>query len=321
MIFNWVDLVFVGLTLFFILTTRGFLSTFLEVIGFIISLFLSYRFYWIFGAFVHSHFNISQGFANVIGFFLVWFLSEVILFITIYYMAHKYLGAIHNHPWNRYLGFIAAIMQAFMIFLFFISLIFALPVKGDIKNDILHSYSGPFFVRLSTSLQTSSKNVFGGAVSDALNFLTIKPESNESVDLGFKLTEDQMSIDHQSELIMIEQVNKERTSRGLQALEPDDQLTELAREYARTMLLNGFFSHISLVDGTSPGDRATNHGINYQVLGENLAFAPDVYLAHQGLMNSPGHRANILSPDYNHVGIGVIDGGVYGRMFVQEFEN
>jgi uncharacterized protein YkwD len=38
-------------------------------------------------------------------------------------------------------------------------------------------------------------------------------------------------------------------------------------------------------------------------------------------MNSPGHRANILGADYGKVGIGIIDGGVYGRMFVQEFSN
>jgi len=36
-------------------------------------------------------------------------------------------------------------------------------------------------------------------------------------------------------------------------------------------------------------------------------------------MDSPGHRANILRPDFRKVGIGVIDGGAYGKMFVQVF--
>ena len=52
---------------------------------------------------------------------------------------------------------------------------------------------------------------------------------------------------------------------------------------------------------------------------ENLALAPNVDIAHKGLMNSPGHRANILSPSFGRVGIGVIDGGGYGKMFAQEF--
>jgi uncharacterized protein YkwD len=52
-----------------------------------------------------------------------------------------------------------------------------------------------------------------------------------------------------------------------------------------------------------------------------LAYAASVDLAHNGLMRSPGHRANILSADFGQVGIGVIDGGIYGKMFTQEFTN
>jgi uncharacterized protein YkwD len=61
--------------------------------------------------------------------------------------------------------------------------------------------------------------------------------------------------------------------------------------------------------------------IKYMLAGENLALAPDVEIAHNGLMNSPGHRANILNSDYGKVGIGCMDGGMYGKMFSQEFTN
>ena len=61
------------------------------------------------------------------------------------------------------------------------------------------------------------------------------------------------------------------------------------------------------------------YNIKFSAAGENLALAPNVSLAHQGLMNSPGHRANIMSGDFGKVGIGVVDGGIYGEMFVQEF--
>ncbi|MBI3380168.1 CvpA family protein [Candidatus Gottesmanbacteria bacterium] len=72
-------------------------------------------------------------------------------------------------------------------------------------------------------------------------------------------------------------------------------------------------------EGQSPFDRMDKAGIHFTSAGENLALAPNVELAHQGLMNSPGHRRNILSPDFGKVGIGAIDGGIYGEMFVQEF--
>ena len=219
------------------------------------------------------------------------------------------------------LGFIAAIVQGSVIFLFIITLIFALPVRGNIKNDILKSQSGPFFVNLSQNLQLITKHVFGGAVSEALNFMTIKPESNERVELGFNLKNSEMRADADSEDTLLQLLNKERTQRGLKALIMNEKLRNLARSYGTVLFEGGFFSHVSKIDNSSPGDRANKAGVEYTVLGENLAFAPDVYIAHQGLMNSEGHRANILGKDYNKVGLGVVDGGVYGKMFVQEFSN
>lgn len=53
--------------------------------------------------------------------------------------------------------------------------------------------------------------------------------------------------------------------------------------------------------------------------GENLALSPNVTLAMQGLMGSKGHRANILSTNFGKIGMGVIDGGIIGEVFCQEF--
>jgi uncharacterized protein YkwD len=72
-------------------------------------------------------------------------------------------------------------------------------------------------------------------------------------------------------------------------------------------------------DGKDPFARMEDAGIKFLVAGENLALAPNVDLAHEGLMNSPGHRANILTAEFGKVGIGCIDGGQYGKMFSQEF--
>jgi uncharacterized protein YkwD len=61
-------------------------------------------------------------------------------------------------------------------------------------------------------------------------------------------------------------------------------------------------------------------GITYQTAGENLAGNQTVDRAHTSLMNSQGHRENILSSNYSEVGIGIVDGGPYGKMFVQLFK-
>lgn len=193
-------------------------------------------------------------------------------------------------------------------------------MRGSVKQDILDSSVGPFFVDLSQSSESKIKDVFGEAANETLNFLTIKPSSGESINLGFRVAQNQIHFDSSSEQTMFTLVNKERQSRGLPALVFSPQLRSVAENYAQFMLVNGFFSHTSL-DGTTAADRAQKAGIEYVQLGENLAFAPDVYIAHQGLMNSSGHKRNILSPDFGKAGIGVADGGVYGRMFVQMFSD
>jgi uncharacterized protein YkwD len=62
-------------------------------------------------------------------------------------------------------------------------------------------------------------------------------------------------------------------------------------------------------------------GVKFRTAGENLALAPTLQLAHTGLMNSPGHRANILRPEFGRLGIGIMDGGYHGIMVSQEFRN
>jgi uncharacterized protein YkwD len=68
-------------------------------------------------------------------------------------------------------------------------------------------------------------------------------------------------------------------------------------------------------------DRMQQARIGYLSAGENLALAPSLYLAHSGLMRSPGHRANILRPQFGRLGIGILDTGQHGLMVTQNFRN
>lgn len=117
---------------------------------------------------------------------------------------------------------------------------------------------------------------------------------------------------------MLELVNAERTSRGLMPLTVDFRLVELARKKSQDMIDKNYFGHYSPTYG-SPFDMMKSAGIEYRLAGENLAGAPDVATAHKALMNSEGHRRNILNPGFTKVGIGVAKGGPYGMMFTQMF--
>lgn len=117
---------------------------------------------------------------------------------------------------------------------------------------------------------------------------------------------------------MLDLVNQERLAAGQRPLQVDMTLVELARMKAQDMIDKGYFAHQSPTYG-SPFEMIRAAGIKYLYAGENLAGAPMVESAHENLMNSPGHRANILNSNYTKVGIGVVDGGPYGKMFVQLF--
>ena len=117
---------------------------------------------------------------------------------------------------------------------------------------------------------------------------------------------------------MVNLVNQERTLQGLKALAVDTRLVRVARMKSMDMIKNNYFGHQSPVYG-SPFDLLKSQGITYRTAGENLAGNSSVTSAHTGLMNSSGHRANILNANFTKIGIGIINGGPYGLMISQEF--
>ncbi len=117
---------------------------------------------------------------------------------------------------------------------------------------------------------------------------------------------------------MLNLVNQERAKNGLSPLKADLELTKVARLKSQDMIKNNYFSHQSPTYG-SPFDMMKRFGITYNTAGENLAGNGSVSGAHTALMNSSGHRANILSTKYTHIGIGIQSGGNYGMMFTQMF--
>lgn len=113
-------------------------------------------------------------------------------------------------------------------------------------------------------------------------------------------------------------LNADRAANGLPALKINNSLVHLAEGYASDMINRKFFSHYN-PEGQSPFDRMRQAGISYRYAGENLAVNTNVTTAETAFMNSSGHRANILSPNYTDVGIGVRYDSSGSAYVVQEF--
>lgn len=113
-------------------------------------------------------------------------------------------------------------------------------------------------------------------------------------------------------------VNSKRTAAGLAALSIDAEVQNVARDKAQDMVDNNYFSHTSPIYG-SPFDMLKNYGIKYKAAGENIAGNSSNSGAVNAWMNSEGHKANILSNNYNYTGIGVVSSPKYGKIYVQMF--
>ncbi|AEG13723.1 Sporulation uncharacterized protein YkwD [Desulfofundulus kuznetsovii DSM 6115] len=124
-----------------------------------------------------------------------------------------------------------------------------------------------------------------------------------------------LTVDEQQ---MLQLVNQERARYGLAPLKVNMELVKVARLKAKDMVEKDYFSHTSPTYG-SPFEMMRQFGITYRYAGENLAGAPTVEIAHENLMNSPGHRANILNANFKEIGIGVVPSPRYGKIFVQMF--
>ncbi len=99
--------------------------------------------------------------------------------------------------------------------------------------------------------------------------------------------------------------NASRLKHQLSALTWDQHVRDTARKHSTDMAENQYFDHTNL-EGQSPFDRMKEDDVIFQMAGENLAYGQfSSIFAHEGLMNSLGHRKNILQRDYQYLGVGV----------------
>jgi uncharacterized YkwD family protein/spore coat assembly protein SafA len=112
-------------------------------------------------------------------------------------------------------------------------------------------------------------------------------------------------------------VNEQRKNNGLKPLSMDWELQRVARIKACDMAQKGYFSHTSPTYG-SPFDMMKQYNIEYRTAGENIAKGQTSAVAvMDSWLNSQGHRANILKPDFTHIGVGYCESGNHWvQMFI-----
>lgn len=301
---------------------RGFLRSALDLVSWVLSFLAALRFYPGLARWFEIQLNSwSDVWNRPIAFVVIGITVGIVVEVLGSALLRSFSEDVHENQANRILGLTPGFASGLITVAILSALLLAIPLNESFRerareSQVVNSLAS-YTERLETMLHPVSAD-FAEAIAETFNFLTIRPESGERVTLPYKVTESRPRPDLEARMLQL--VNRERVAAGLRPLSADPELTEVARRHSTDMFIRGYFAH-DTPEGHDPFDRMREAGVRFVTAGENLALAPTVQVAHTGLMNSPGHRANILHRDFGRVGIGIMDGGIRGLMVSQEFRN
>ena len=321
MAINPIDILLVIVILLSVLNgyRRGFVHGVLDLAGWVLSLIAGLRYSQPLAQWLGPRIDAwSEVWDQPIAFVLIAIFVGVLVHAIGYALLRRLPEDINERQSNQVFGVIPGFVNGLIIVAILSALLLAIPLSEGLSERTRDSALVNRLSVYAERLESQLRPVFGEAIARTMNLLTIRPDSDEKVTLPFKVENPRPRPDLEKQ--MLDLVNQERQAAGLNMLAPDPELTQVARQHSTDMFARGYFAH-DTPEGLSPFDRMNKAGVRFLTAGENLALAPTLPLAHTGLMNSPGHRANILRPQFGRVGIGVMDGGMRGLMVSQEFRN
>jgi uncharacterized protein YkwD len=321
MTFNAIDIVLVVLVLLIALNgwRRGFILGLLDLLGWILGLVVALRFYQPVAAGLGARIDWwSDVWDQPLAFMLIAASVGVAVRVVRFVVLKRLPEEAHEGSLNRLFGLIPGLASGLITATIVAALLLTIPLNEDLSESVRRSVLVDRLSVYVERLENALHPVFGNAIAQTLNLLTVQPDSDERVSLPFTVPVSRPRPDLEAEMLRL--VNKERVAAGLRVLAPDPELTEVGRRHSADMFARGYFAH-DTPEGRDPFDRMRAAEVRFVTAGENLALARSVQIAHTGLMNSPGHRANILRPEFGRVGIGIMAGGVRGLMVTQNFRN
>ncbi|MBA2745366.1 MAG: CvpA family protein [Flavisolibacter sp.] len=317
---NWLDIVLVLIVLLAMWTgwQKGFIYGLIDLLVWIGSMLAGFFTYKYFGTLLQKLIPALGVWTLPLAFFLAIILARLLLSFIFNRFLHDTPQHAHEHGVNQVLGLVPGLIKGVLYATLIAAIFLALPISDAFST---HARESKFAGRLAVGVEWLDNKltpIFGEAGKRTMNRLTVKPDSDESVELSFTVQNAKPRPDLEAR--MLELVNEERTQRGFKPLAPDPEMTKVSRLHSQDMFSRGYFSHHT-PEGKDPFDRMRASNVKFLTAGENLALGQTLQICHDGLMNSPGHRANILRPNYGRLGIGVLDGGFRGLMITQSFRN
>jgi uncharacterized protein YkwD len=317
---NWIDAILFLILLLSVISSvqRGFIISMLDLICWAGSLILALFLYDSLSKLFDALFSTLGAWSAPLAFIILLVGSRVILDSLAQKILHGIREQTHTTTINRLFGIIPGVVNGFLWVTVISSLLLLLPINTHASEDGRDSKLTDWTVSNVQWLEDRLAPVFNELFNEVIPKPSAAVGKQTSIDLPFKVAHPKVRNDLEAEMLVM--LNQERKKHGLKPLRADPAIAVAARKHSADMLARGYFSHVT-PEGIDPFQRIRKEKIVFITAGENLALAQTLAIAHTGLMNSPGHRANILRPAFGRVGIGVLDGGVYGLMITQNFRN
>lgn len=315
---NWIDVVAILSMLAFTIRgySAGMITVVLSITEFILSVLLAQRYTSPFSLFITSKFGIPLLWARPIAGVLIVFVTFYVL--SLLHLTQRLRPIYHfaNSQFNRLLGAMFGALQGSLYIAILFLLVLALPVQGTVKQDVQESVFGNALLTIANKYAPGLATML--SISGEQVAALLLPSTADHIVFPTRFSQAVITVNEEGEQQLLNSVNAARIANGVEMLRPNSTLQVIARAYSEQMVREAFFAHVD-AQGNDVSDRLEAAGITYQVAGENLALAPDIPTIHEGLMQSPGHRRNILDPQFTEVGIGIVDTGGYGKMATQIF--
>lgn len=243
--------------------------------------------------------QLDDAFAPLVAYSILW-VGSLLLVFSITWLLLRRTPPSRALAWpDRVAGLLPGIIVSALIS-FHLVFGFSLVPNLLMQQRILHA--NPVFEKLYATAH---------AMSDGPQLQTLSSSLASDAPLGFARRPD-------FEAQLLAYVQYERQRRNLPAFNINNTLVEAGSVHVIDMHLRKYFAHNS-PEGATPFDRLKKLKVQYAFAGENLAHAPSVEAAHKGLMESPGHRANLLNPNFRQIGIAIIRADNGQLMIAQEF--
>ena len=317
---NWIDALLIIVVSLAVWAgwNKGFILGLLNLVSWVGSIIAGFSFYPYLASYFQQHLPSLGVWTLPAAFVAVILLARIIFSIIIRALVSTTSPEVHRNSANRFFGLLPGAVNGLINATIVAALLLAVPISDSLSDAARKSIIAGKLATQVEWLDAKLSPIFDEAIRRSMNNLTVHPESEKSVTLHYTVSNPRVRPDLEME--MLDLVNEERRKVGLRILKADPEMAVVARAHSRDMFARGYFSHLT-PEGNTLSDRVRAAGVSFQTAGENLALGPTLPSCHDGLMKSPGHRKNILHPDFGRLGIGVLDGGKYGLMITQNFRN